>query len=750
MLVDVFRKTVKAFFQELFPNLSDACTFIKQQFLIVERSSHSRAFRKEMTMRRNTFRGTFLVLGTLVVACSTIISKLEPLYAGASTRPSGYTILKRSLVAFKKDGNGVHLSWRLFQEDLDAQFRGFKVFRQSADITSNCQNLKGYVTTTTACDDQPGAGTFTYYVQAFDINGILMDTSNSVTITTSLTEQNYLALNLGGQVINNPSVTLNGKYKTGNGKRPSVTVGDLEGNGAMGFVVTFEPQTSDQGAGRYYIQAFKSNGQALWTGPRDIGPAAPDMDQPGAPLVTGIGWHNPVLIWDIQGGPGGTPDGFAEIIVRTSTDTSWNDYLNENLTVINGQSGSVISQVTFPPGAAPGGYVSEREGNQLAVAYLDGMSNPSTATPYVFISRGMHMDTHTYIYKWNSTAGNLASVSDRYLCGTPGTAHNIAIGDTDLGCTGGAGCDNNNDKIIFRETCLSGTTLANCPNWTNVQIVCTPQRNATTRQLNVTQLGYYSMHSHTAILADIDPNRAGLELLFSTHRVGAESSSPYAALYLTDAQTGDTTLWSKSSESYPGVSCPFSPCPCNDGSLACSALYAFPGQFLSSPSGLQISAQDAYGSTDTTYLWSATGGLSCPNPGTIGVELSNPLNWDSSGISYWYTTRPPDNGSPGVFKLANCTTNTRVATFGTCNNLDWCVLWTADIFGDAAEEVVVAPGGTNPSVQIFTNTTSPSGLPRPRKRTSLQDRKYRLDLTRTVSADGWSINESGQTISAKQ
>jgi hypothetical protein len=330
---------------------------------------------------------------------------IDPL-AGTYNRPAGYTPLGRSLVAFPQASNAVHLSWRLFQEDLDALVQ-FKVFRQTSpgacntgtDITPSFINP---ATQPTALTDTPGAGTYTYRVCAYgsgNLNNLITEPigGDQVTITTSSNGRNYLALDLGCQ------------YHT-DWAKVSVAAGDLEGNGSMGYAVAFQPNVSGcmvngttLNTTDYYIEAFKTDPASptgttrLW-GPIDIGPA-PDG---GVPTTQGVSFHQPVVIWDICSGANcsGAPDGRAEVIARTNTGAgAWNDYCNEKLTVFDGLTGNILNQIPFPEGSCPPcpnppcpvsqacSSYCDRSANWLAIAYLSG-TNPS-----VIAARGLHNAT---------------------------------------------------------------------------------------------------------------------------------------------------------------------------------------------------------------------------------------------------------------------------------------------------------------------------------------------------------------------
>jgi rhamnogalacturonan endolyase len=155
-----------------------------------------------------------------------------------------------------------------------------------------------------------------------------------------------------------------------------VAVADLDGDGAMDFVVKHPNQSIDP-AGMYWhpskdtykLDAYTSGGEFLWR--RDLGWS----------IETGV-WYSPYIVCDLDG------DGKAEVITKTgegdprdadgrvTTGPEW-------LTVIDGLTGKDVCRVAWPSRKGFAEY-SRISRNQLAVAYLDGK------TPCLLALRGTY------------------------------------------------------------------------------------------------------------------------------------------------------------------------------------------------------------------------------------------------------------------------------------------------------------------------------------------------------------------------
>ena len=391
-----------------------------------------------------------------------------PVHGWAKTRVQEK--LNRGVVALRCK-QGAYVSWRLL--DSDPPQVGFMVYRgvdgaepkaiTSAPITQTCDLFDR---------DPPKDGTIVYRV----VPQGEVAPAGEATLAPAVEGTPHIKIRM-----REPDLVAN-----------RVAVGDLDGDGALDFVVKHPNQSIDPyvlywkpSATTYKLDAYTGRGQFLWR--RDLGWS----------IETGV-WYSPYIVCDLDG------DSRAEVIAKTGEgdprDASGRVGAGpEWLSVIDGRTGRDLCRTAWPSRKGFDSYnLASR--NQLAVAYLDGK------TPCLLALRGTYSRMKVDAYQM--LGGKLEKLWRYDNAAYPTSfwgqgAHATRVADVD---------GDGRDEILLGSVCLddNGAGL-----WT-------------------TGRG----HPDGAHLGDLLPRRPGLEVFYCVESAQAVDGG----LCMVDAATGKQ-LW---------------------------------------------------------------------------------------------------------------------------------------------------------------------------------------------------------------
>jgi len=407
------------------------------------------------------------------------------------TTPKQVEFLNRGVVALRRSGNEVFISWRLLGND--PSDIAFNIYRD---------NVKLNATPITAS---------TNYVDAISTNGtyavkaVIEGVEGIASTPVSVWANNQLSIPLQ---IPAGGTTPDGQVYTYTANDASV--GDVDGDGEYEIFLKWEPTVKNDNAGGYsgkqIFDCYKLNGTRLWR--IDLG------------INVNAGPHyNNFMVYDFDG------DGKAEIILKTADGTidgvgavignATVDYRNawgwvqqgpEFLTVFNGLTGAAMQSVAYQPARANTSDWGDNYGNRQdrfvsAVAYLDG------ARPSLIEGRGYYNKLVRAAYDWRNGQLTLRWIFDskdptdlnNNAYSSQGN-HQMTIGDVD---------GDGKDEIINGSSAINdnGKRL-----WT-----------------------YGQGHGDALHMSDMDPDRPGQEIWQCLESEG--QYSPFG-IRLNDAKTG--------------------------------------------------------------------------------------------------------------------------------------------------------------------------------------------------------------------
>jgi hypothetical protein len=293
--------------------------------------------------------------------------------------------LDRGVVALSQNDGHVYLGWRLLKED--SEHIAFHVYRSEGEKAIKLTDQPLRTSTNFVDRHVPETGTLQWWVVPV-VNGKEEKASKRVGVVKRESETAYV------------SIPLQGDYTF-----QKIGIADLNGDGALDYVVKQPGQGTDPGEGHwrpspgtYKVEAYLHDGTFLWS--KDL----------GWNIEQGI-WWSPMIVYDFDG------DGKAEIALKTApTDVDYRKGEGrvlegpEYCSVWNGMTGEEIARVDWIArgnvsdwGDSAGNRASR---HQIGMAYLDGKR------PSLLVIRGtyttMKIDAYNLengslvpLWKWN-------------------------------------------------------------------------------------------------------------------------------------------------------------------------------------------------------------------------------------------------------------------------------------------------------------------------------------------------------------
>lgn len=533
--------------------------------------------------------------------------------------------LDRGLHAVFTEQNTIYLNWRLKNED-DPE-TGFDVYRQEYGNKPCKLNSSPLIQTTDFVDQQVKRGVeYTYWIVSV-MKDKELSASEKLTISSETEASGFRSIILKNEI-----------------EPYSVAVADLNGDGKYDFVVKHPNYSVDPAAreGRdldrtYKIDAYLNDGTFLWR--NDLGRG----------IETGI-WYSPFIAYDFNG------DGRAEIAVKTAPDKPRDPdgrvtKGEEWISLWDGMNGLEIARADWPERSDRFGIYNRLNRNQLGVAYLDGK------TPFLIVARGtyrlMMADAYQFhdqklekVWRWDGDEEDPVIRAQG--------AHSMHCIDVDA---------DGRDEVFLGSVVLDddGTAL-----WS-------------------AGLG----HPDKVFVTDIDPDRPGLEVLYTM----CNYSIAERGVTVVDAATG-RPIWDIG----------------DVGIKTTHVKVGMPADVNSDLPGLEVFAsEDTKFGRDDNYMLSAQG------------RLCGDLNdFPKSGIHYWcwwdadLLREPIETGKQGV-------TITKFGGEIVRDGIEGRVRMMVDLCGDWREELItVLPG----ELRIY-STAIPA---RDRRITLMQDPYYRKTI----------------------
>jgi rhamnogalacturonan endolyase len=517
--------------------------------------------------------------------------------------------LDRGVVAVRSSSNQVLVSWRLL--GLDPDGIGFNVYRSTgggSEVRLNSSVLTGG---TNFVDSTANLGQSNTYQVRPVINGTEQPAGGSFTLSAN---------NATEPVVRVP-------IRNG-GRIDYVWVGDLTGDGAYDFVLVRQtaPQT---------VEAYRSDGQFLWD--VNMGPNSLDQNNiEGGSATLTVGHNDGITAYDFDS------DGRAEVAVRIANGVRFGDGTTFNglpsnthqaVAILDGMTGAPRATAQVPTDYLSDGPMYARFG----VGHLDGV-NPSLVA--YMKNRVGNGGFNLMLTAWRFTGSTLTQ-QWKFLRGNQDLpdGHNTRSIDVD---------GNGTDEVAEIGFVLNG--------------------DGTLRY----SLGPQGVvHGDRFHIADIDPNRPGLE------GYAVQQNNPSGLLeYYYDAASGQI-IWRHSGASADvgrGMAGDIDPRFSGMEVWSFSGLYNGPANQLTEPN-TSLRPWPQLG------LWW---------DGDVLMELLN-----DSKFEQWDWNNPtPTNSLPRLLTTSN---------FGAVNGPRNNPALVGDILGDWREEAVYTNGNFNQLIIFTTN-----------------------------------------------
>ena len=538
--------------------------------------------------------------------------------------------LDRGLVALARDRGQVFLSWRLLRSD--PEDIAFNIYRLEV-LTGKTEKVNAEPLAKSTCylDDEADPGaSYRYWVRPL-VQGRELESSKPFFVRAFPFSIPYV------------QILLKGNYTAHN-----VAVADLDSDGAYDYIIKQpdfntdpwrEPGYWERSRDTYKIEAYTSQGKFLWR--YDMGWA----------IEMGT-WYAPYIVYDIDG------DGRAELYAKAGEGdpreidgevVSGPEYLVK----IDGLRGELSGKIPWFSREGFDAEMSHVTRNFLTVAYLDGKK------PSLIMQRGTYRIIKTgafdagleKLWYWE------ASGPDEKYQGQG--QHGLMSADID---------GDGRDELVIGSAALDDNG----------------------RALWTTGLG----HPDVGYVADIDPDRPGLEIFY-----GLETAHQSGGVCLAEAKTGKI-IWSY------------------DGPTKHVHEQGMTGDIVPAHPGLECYAGESDGSQ--YWLYSAK-----------GERLSDKSFGDLAPRAIWW------DGDPQ--KEIEC--NGRIFKYGadTLAVVEGTVIGMADCLGDWREEIITSLPG---EIRIYSTS-----IPTETRRVCLmQDRQYRLGVAAASMGYFYPPQLGGNTI----
>ena len=536
--------------------------------------------------------------------------------------------LDRGVIALRTSINEVYVGWRLLESGPESiTFNVYRSTEKTQPVKLNQHPINSstnYVDTTAPLDKEN-----VWWVRPV-INGREQKPGEFCKLTANSPALNYIGIKLNGDY---------GANKMG--------VGDLNGDGVYDYIIKQPRGSLDPGRQRtspdtYKIEAYSGKtGQFMWQ--YDL----------GWNMNMGI-WFTPSIVYDLDN------DGKAEVALKTAPFAATSDEAliseggfvlqgPEYCSVLDGETGAETARVNWIARGDQMDWGDDRGNrvnrNQIGVAYLDGKR------PSLLVLRGtytkMLIDAYNYVDKklvqvWSWSGEN----EDPPVRGQG--AHSLHVYDLD---------NDGKDEIIFGSAVLDddGTIM-----W----------------RMNMG-------HPDWMYLADVDPDRPGLELAY-----GFEDKQTRNGICLADPKTGEI-IWG----------CDFPTIHIHDWGLVADIIPDSPG--------MEIYGMERDGKT--SWLFSAKGKLLASNE-DLGRHGPRSFYWLDGPTK----VRVPFSYRPGTFPILKYKDD----KIGEIKGQPIAIM---DCLGDWREEVITVQDGL---IRIYT-TTIPSTS---RHVCLMLDPLYRMDV----------------------
>ena len=453
--------------------------------------------------------------------------------------------LDRGFVAIATSSNSVYLSWRLLPED--PKDIAFNVYRGFYSEPFERVNRAPVERTTDLVDDTVRSGN-SYFWQLKAVIGGVEQTNIIGETVLRVVPQLYRSIRL----------------QSTNTVFDKVALADLNGDGALDFIIKQPRQITDPGVWKksedtFKVEAYLSGGTFLWR--KDL----------GWNIEQGV-WWSPMIAADFDG------DGKAELALKTAP--SDKDYRNEAgrvlagpeyCSVLDGLTGKELARVDWP---ARGNIEDwgDKTGNRasrhlIGLAYLDGVGK----NPSLLVMRGTYtlMRVDAYDFKRGKLMLRWSWNGDDESPKVRGQGmHGMHAADVD---------GDGRDEIVLGAAVLddNGKTLWN--------------------------LGMG--HPDSVYVADVDPARPGLEIIY-----GFETAQPTNGFCLVEAKTGKIIWGSQHLTSHihsQGLYADID--PANPGPEFFGGEKFFPDRWLySARDGKLLSREDLGSLSPNPVYWDAT------------------------------------------------------------------------------------------------------------------------------------------------